>query len=173
MSISVIPEKIADFNVYNQGNKIIGITGEVTLPSFTQKTETISGPGLLGEIDSPSIGQFGAIEQVIPFRTLYNNLFQYLEPRKAIDLTLRGAIEMLDGEGNKKEVGMRVVMRGLNKGFNPGSVAAGTPMNGEVTFELTYIMIEIDGQNEFELDKLNCVYKVHGKDVLAEIKALC
>ncbi len=173
MSIPVIPEKVADFNVYSKGNKIIGISGEIALPAFTPKTETISGPGLLGEIDSPSIGQFGAMEQVLPFRTLYNNIFEYMDPRSAVDVTLRGAIELLNGEGNKKQVGMRVVMRGLFKSFNPGTVAAGSPMNGELAFELTYIMIEIDGQNEIELDKLNSVYKVHGKDVLADIKALC
>ena len=28
----VIPEKINNFNVYNDGNKLIGISDEVTLP---------------------------------------------------------------------------------------------------------------------------------------------
>lgn len=173
MSTTVIPEKVADFNVYNQGNKIIGVTAEVSLPDFVQKSESISGPGILGEIDVPSIGQFEGLEQVIPFRALHTEMFKYMNPREAIDLTLRGAIQLLDGEGNTKYVQMRIVMRGLHKGFKPGSVSAGASMNSELAFELTYIMIEIDGQNEFELDKLNSVYKVHGKDILAEIKAFC
>lgn len=173
MSVAVIPEKIADFNVYNQGNKIIGVTSEVSLPDFTQKSEAISGPGILGEIDVPSIGQFEGLEQVIPFRTLHTDMFKYMHPKTAIDLTLRGAIQLLNGEGNTKYSQLRIVMRGLHKGFKPGSVTAGSPMNSELTFELTYILIEIDGQNEFELDKLNSVFKVHGNDVLAEIKAFC
>lgn len=173
MSVATIPEKIADFNVYSNGNKLIGVTGEVTLPDLVQKSESISGPGILGEIDVPSIGQYESLEQTIPFRTIHTKMFEHMNPKTAVDLTLRGAIQVLDGEGNTKFVGLRVVMRGLQKGFKPGKVAAGSPMDSELSFELTYLMIEVDGQNEFELDKLNTVLKIHGKDVLAEVKALC
>ena len=62
MSISnnYIPEKINDFNTYLDGNKMIGVAASVTLPEVKMKTSTVSGAGINGEIDSPTIGQFGA-----------------------------------------------------------------------------------------------------------------
>lgn len=173
MSIPAIPEKIADFNVYKKGTKLIGVTAEVSLPELTQNSETISGPGILGEIDAPSIGQFGSLEQTIPFRVLYDDAFSLANPTEGIDLTLRGSIQLLDGEGNIKFIGMRVVMRGTQKGINLGSVSAGAAMGSEVTLELTYLLVEIDKQNRLELDKINSVYKINGVDVLAKSKELC
>ncbi len=34
-------------------------------------------------------------------------------------------------------------------------------------------MIEIDNVTEIELDKLNFVYKVHGKDLLEKVRKMC
>ena len=50
MAILGIPEVIHDFNIYNTGSKIIGLTGEVALPDFEAMTETISGAGILGDV---------------------------------------------------------------------------------------------------------------------------
>lgn len=36
-----IPEIINDFNVYSEGNKFIGVSGSVTLPSFDAITEEV------------------------------------------------------------------------------------------------------------------------------------
>ena len=45
-------------------------------------------------------------------------------------------------------------------------------MDAETTLELTYYMIEVDGEQVVEVDKLNGVYKVNGSDMLAGIAAL-
>lgn len=46
-------------------------------------------------------------------------------------------------------------------------------MNASATIGLTYYKIEVDGKDELELDKLNGIYKVHGRDVLSRIRSLC
>ena len=61
---------------------------------------------------------------------------------------------------------------GRVKSFKPGKVEKGETMEAEVTLELTYILIEVDGKQLIEVDKLNSVYKVNGVDMLAEINAL-
>ena len=53
-----IPSKINSFNVYKDGTRLIGISEEVTLPDFGSLTETLSGPGILGEVDDPTLGHF-------------------------------------------------------------------------------------------------------------------
>ena len=72
MSISnnYIPEKINDFNTYLDGNKMIGVAASVTLPEVKMKTSTVSGAGINGEIDSPTIGQFESMEQEIDFNAV-------------------------------------------------------------------------------------------------------
>ena len=45
-------------------------------------------------------------------------------------------------------------------------------MEAEVTVEVTYIMIEVDGEQLIEIDKLNGVYKVKGVDMLAKVRSL-
>lgn len=46
-------------------------------------------------------------------------------------------------------------------------------MDAAVTVEITYIMIELDGKQRIELDKINNVYKVNGVDLLAKIRKQC
>ena len=142
ISNNYIPEKVNNYNVYQDGNKMIGLAAEVELPSIKMKTSTIEGVGVGGEIDSPTIGQFESLEAKLKFNTLYS--FK----------------------------GLRIVMGGRVKEFNPGTVKKGDAMDAETTLELTYYMIEVDGEQVVEVDKLNGVYKVNGSDMLAGIAAL-
>ena len=56
--MKTIPTKINKYNVYNQGNRLLGTGDEVTLPSFEASSETVSGAGVLGEFDDPTVGYF-------------------------------------------------------------------------------------------------------------------
>ena len=58
ISNNYIPEKINDYNVYLDGTKMIGVAASATLPEVNMKTSTVSGVGVNGELDSPTIGQF-------------------------------------------------------------------------------------------------------------------
>ena len=49
--MKTIPTKINKYNVYNTGNRLLGMGDEVTLPSFEASSETVSGAGVLGEFD--------------------------------------------------------------------------------------------------------------------------
>lgn len=172
ISNNYIPEKINDYNVYNDGNKLIGMGTETELPSIKMKTSTVEGAGVQGEIDSPTIGQFESLEMKLKFNTLYSSAVDLMDPLNTVNLTLRGAQQVYDKIGGYAFKGMRVVVGGRVKEFNPGTVKKGDAMNAETTLELTYYMIEVDGKQVVEIDKLNGVYKVNGKDMLAGIAAL-
>lgn len=171
--MSNIPEILNDFNVYKDGNVLIGTTAEVAIPNFEAMTETISGAGILGEYEVANPGHFGAMEIEVPFRILYGDIFQLLDPTQPINLTLRGSLQITEGNGTKAFKGMRVILLGTSKQMTGGTVSAGKPMDASVTLSITYIKIEIDGSDQVELDKVNGTYKVNGVDVLSKIKALC
>ena len=172
ISNNYIPEKINDFNAYLDGNKMIGTAASVTLPETNMKTSTVSGAGVGGELDSPTIGQFESMEQEIQFNTLYSSAVDMLSPLSEVNLTFRGAQQVYDKTGGYIFKGLRIVEKGRVKKFNPGKLEKGEAMEAAATLELSYLMVEIDGKQVLEVDKLNGVYKVNGKDMLAEIKKL-
>ncbi len=173
MAIPAIPEVINDFNLYLSGGKLGGMTGEVALPDFESMTSTTSGNGILGEYEAIVLGHYGSMEQEIPFRCINEDYFKLVSPSKAVELMLRGAIQVSEKDTqNENEIGMRVVFRGRCKKIAIGTVKQWEQMGSSITLELTYIMIEMDGKERVCLDKLNTIFRVNGVDMLAKIRAL-
>ena len=172
ISNNYVPEKINDANVYIDGDKAIGASSSIDMPEVVMKSSTVSGMGIGGEIDSPSIGLFESMEQEIQFNTLYSSFANMLSPLKTVNLTIRAAQQVYDKNGGYAHKGLKVVEMGRVKKFKPGKVKKGETMEASVTIELTYIKIENDGEVLVEIDKLNSVYVVNGEDMLAEIRQL-
>lgn len=172
--MNYIPEMINNFNAYSNGSRLIGVTAEVTLPELEQMAETLSMAGMLGEINSSAIGHFGAITQEVPFSNLTVDIFSAMSPLNGVNLTFRGSEQVTDpSTGAKKFVQIRVVEKGTFEGFNPGVLKKGGAGNPTVKYGLNYILVEIGGKQKFELDKLNNVFKVNGKDILKNITKQC
>lgn len=171
--MKTIPTKVNKYHVYNKAERLLGVGDELSMPDFEASTETVGGAGILGEIDDPTVGYFGNQEMEVPFRVLDQEAVDMLDMTKAVQLTIRGAQQTTNTEGNIEFRPMRVVVRGRAAKFSPGKVKAGSPMETKVTLTVLYILIELDGEPVLELDKLNEVYKIAGKDVLAEVKEMC
>ena len=173
-SIVNVPEVINNYNVYNTGNILVGITGAVTLPSLEAITEEIQGAGILGTYETAIPGHFGSMAQEVPFRILYSDIFSIMNPNELVDLTFRSSSQY-----TVKETGalgyeqVRIAERGRLKSFNPGSLELGKAMNASVTLELMYLLIEIAGETKLEYDKLNCVFTVDGVDLLEKVRSYC
>jgi P2 family phage contractile tail tube protein len=164
--------KINAYNVYLDGTKLIGLSDEITLPDFEALTETLSGAGILGEIDEPLLGHFGASEIEIPFRTINISMFTLASMEKAINLTLRMSTQTINESNmNTDFMPSRIVIKGKNKAITGGKVKQGNGTASSIKVEILYILIEVDKQPKFELDKLNFVYKVNGKDLLEKVRA--
>ena len=160
--------------MYKDNTKLVGISDEVTLPDFESLTETLSGPGILGEVDDPTVGHFKSMEMEIPFRTMDKDLFVLSDDISSVTLTLRGSIQYtVNDSGATAFKPMRVVVRGKNKGITGGKMKQGTGTGSSIKLEVLYILIEIGGVTEIELDKLNFIYKVHDKDLLQKVRKMC
>ena len=174
MAAAGIPGVINNFNLYHKGTALVGLTGEVPLPDLEGMTESLSGLGIVGEIEEVIIGQFGSMEIEIPFRILDDDAFKIMSPVSVLDLTLRASEQYtVKATGAIDYKGMRVVVRGRQKKLTTGTIKQGGAMDASVTVEITYIMIEQNGSKKIELDKLNNVYKVNGVDLLAKVKKQC
>ena len=164
--------KINAYNVYLDGTKLLGVSDEVTLPDLESLTETLSGAGILGEIDEPLLGHFGAAELEIPFRTINEELFKLITPGASTQITLRMSTQSINEQNLQTDfMPSRVVVTGKVKSLSGGKVKQGSGTGTSVKIELLYILIEVNKKPKFELDKLNFVFKVDGVDLLSTVRS--
>lgn len=172
ISDNYVPEKINEYNAYLDGEKMVGVVPDVDLPEIGMKASEVEGAGMLGVLDSPSIGQFESMEQEVKFNVLYSSAINMLNPLEAVNLTFRAAQQVYDKTGGYAFKGLRIVEQGRVKKFKPGKLKRAEGMEATITMELTYILVEVDGTVMLEIDKLNQKYIVNGKDMLAGIAEL-
>ena len=166
-----LPHSISMFNIYSENKLCVGVSGDITLPNFEAMAETLSGSGILGEIEVSADGQYGAMQIDIPFLRVYDENFSLLTPgRKTI--VLRASAKSLDtGTGGSVEEGLKIKIVGTPKGLELGKLAAGKPMESKNTLEILAIKIELGDKVLIELDKLNTICIINGVDVLAKVKS--
>ncbi len=174
-STLVFPEVINNFNVYDGGDRLQGVSAEVTLPNMQAITAEITGAGVLGSYNTAVVGMYQSITQEIPFRIINREFFSLINSSKQAEIVLRASQQNVNRQtgGTISSQGMRVVFRGRPSGANLGTLKQADMMNASVTLELTYLLVEIGGETAFELDKLNEVCKINGVDVLADIRNQC
>lgn len=167
--MSQVPERLTNFNAYNDGKKLVG-TVDVTMPEVAFMTDTISGAGIAGEIDSPVIGMVQSMTSTLTWRTITKAAAVLASPRvHAIEL--RGSQEVFDqSTGTKTAQALRVAMRVQPKNLNLGSLEVGSSTGTESEFEVTYLKVILAGEEILEIDKFNFICKIDGTDYLADVR---
>lgn len=171
-AITTIPEVINNFNVYNQGEVLVGVSNSITLPNFDAITEEIMGAGILGSYETAIPGFYSSMSQEVGFRTLDQDIFKIMNPGELVDLTFRASQQStVKASGALDFKGMRIVERGRLKSFTPGTLELGKQMNAVVTLELLYFLCEVDSKVMLEYDKLSTVFTVNETDLLEKVRA--
>jgi len=164
-----ISEKLINYSAYLNGTSYLG-TVDVELPNLEAMTETVSGAGIAGEVDSPVLGHYAAMTVTLNWRTL--NIPQFkLAKQKSHALDFRGAQQVFDAAtGTYDSQGIKVSVRGVPKSTSVGKLAVGATTDSSNELEVTYLKIEIDGMRVVEIDKFNFIAFVDGEDVLAKVR---
>src|SRR5699024_5698038 len=116
ISSNLVPEVINDYNVYGQdGLLLIGLADEITLPKISSKKTTLSGSGILGEIDAPVPGQIESSEMQIKWNHLYSDAARMMNPNETVQITIRAAQQTANKEGGVVYKGLRIVCSGHPK----------------------------------------------------------
>lgn len=93
ISSDLVPQVINDYNAYTEDDLLIGLADEITLPKIKNKTTSVSGMGIAGEVDSPVPGQFESMEATLNWNTMYSYATKMMNPNKNIQITLRAAMQ--------------------------------------------------------------------------------
>lgn len=167
-----IPIKLAGLSLFIGGSNNEFATGDITLPNFTNLSDTLSGAGILGEVDVPTPGHYSSMQLGISWRTIdKDSLLLVGTDIKSIEA--RGAFSEFNTSTSVIEHrAFKGVFRGMGKEFDLGSLVLNSATNTTTNVELTYAKIFIDGAEVFELDKLNSVCRINGVDVLLDINKI-
>lgn len=165
-----VPEKLINFKAYNEGSDLIGVV-DVELPSLEAMTETVTGAGIAGEIDSPTLGHYGSMTCRINFRTVTKAAAQ-LAAQRAHQLEFRGSQQIYDaGAGSYSTQSIKVVVKAVPKTVELGNLTVGAPTETGNEFEVNYIKVWVGGSELIEIDKYNFIARIGGTDYLASVRA--
>ena len=167
---NLVPERTISYRVYNSGSDYLG-TSEVELPEIAFMSDTVSGAGIAGEVESPTLGHLESMTLTLTWRVITENAMDLCAP-KSHELELRSSQQAYDASaGEYKTVPVRVVVRGTPKTISLGSLTPGEATDTEQEFEITYLKVEINKKQTIEIDKYNYVCKFGDKDYLSGVRA--
>lgn len=165
-----LSSKTIDYSIYvrDTGTAVkIGDTTEITLPSIEKLTDTIKGSGIIGEIDMPTFGQIGSMETEISIR-VSNDKFATLS--SASQLEYRWVTDAINlANGKVRPIPNKAFLTVINKKAEEGKLASGESQDGSVAFEVIGYKRICDGKEILNIDKLNGIYSINGKNLYDDI----
>ena len=165
----MIPQKLTNFMCYNRNREMMGVVDAV-LPNFQYMTESMSGAGIAGEIDSPVIGHFQSLTATINFRVPTAENLTLLAP-ETHHFDMRGNIQLQDERtGQIVNSPVRAIIQGMPKGLNVGNLGVGIHTGTSLEIEVTRIQLSANNRNIIEVDKINFRCIINGIDYLAPVR---
>ena len=85
MAVNLIPEKLINAKVYDSDGNTLVAMADVDLPDIEYLSETLSGSGIAGEFDSPTIGHVKGMKAKFKFRAIYGSDLASRPPHGGVD----------------------------------------------------------------------------------------
>ncbi len=165
-----INEPIINFAVYEDSTEYLGLA-EAGLPEATNKVEEITASGIAGSYESVITGHLDAMTLTLNWRTVTKAAISMNEPRNH-QIELRVAQQTKDTvTGTVGVTKVKHVFIVQPKKFNPGKVAPAASADTAGEYSVSYWATFIDGEKVLEIDILNFIYFMNGKDYLEEVRS--
>lgn len=160
-----LPRKLKHLNLFNDGNNYVGIVESITLPKFTRKFEKYRGGGMPGAVDVDLGLDDGALDTEFSIGGTELLLFKQMSQTTADGIQLRftGSIQR-DDTGEVQAV--ELVTRGRYKELDSGEWKTGDSNTTKVTCTNSFAKLTINGEVLYEVDLINMIELVGGKDML-------
>ena len=159
----MIPRKLRNFTCFVDGFGYVGRVSEVEPPKLAIKTEEHRAGGM----DAPAMIDMGmeALEATLTFSEYSPELFKQfgLVDGEGVAMTLRGAMQ---GDGSDAD-SIIINLRGMFKELDSGSWKAGEDTTLKATIAARYYKYTSAGSELVEVDTVNMVRKIDGRDQLA------
>ncbi len=164
-----VDEAVIGFTVYEDSVERIGIS-EVTLPEISNIVQEIEGAGIGGKYEAVILGSFESMSLTLNFRTVTKNAVSLCEPR-VHNIDLRATQQRRDTANNTVQlVSLKHVLSVFPKKTSLGKVATASTSDASGEYSVSYFATYLEGKKVLEIDPLNYIFFVNGKDYLAEVR---
>lgn len=161
-----LARKLKQMMVFNDGQSYAGLAKTVTLPKLTRKMESYRAGGMGGPVKVDlGFGDDGLqLEWTVGGLDL-QVIRQFGIPR-ASGVMIRFAGSYQDDDSGDV-VAVEVVVRGRHEEIDMGDAEPGEDTEHSIVTTCSYYKLVVDGRDEVEIDFLNMIEKIGGKDRMA------
>lgn len=164
-----VDEFVVSYAMYENGTEYMGTT-EVTLPDLEFMTEELSGAGIAGTVEEVITGNMSAMTTTFNFRTVGKWTTKLLEPR-VHNIDLRVAQQNMETkDGTTSVSSVKHIMKIKPKKTTLGKVSAASTADASGEYSVLYYALYVDGVKITEVDPLNFICIINGKDYLQEVR---
>jgi len=153
-------------NTFVDGYGFAGVASAAEVPKIEVATREFNAAGMAGPIEVRMARLANALMAKLTFEGFDPHLYETLDITEGslIPFTIKGSAEDGDGATHAHNIKMRGFLKVLDEGeWKDGE---GVPLKLEMS--LRYYKRERDRVELFEIDQENMVFRVRGKDLLAQ-----
>ena len=162
--------KLINANIYMNGNNLLGRAEEIQLPQIKHKMAEHKALGMVGSAEF--FAGIDKLECKIKWNALYPDVLRTCaNPFVAIAIQVRASLETYNGAGRISEVPAVAYISGTFKEFPLGTIKPGDNAEYETSMSVTYAKLVVNGEEIFEIDVLENIYKVGSVDILSMYKS--
>ncbi|RSC26460.1 phage major tail tube protein [Pseudomonas putida] len=162
-----MPRKLKNINLFNEGTSYLGVCKSCTLPPLSRKMEGYRGGGMNGPVKA----DLGFSDDGIQFEWKTGGL-DLLALRQFGAVKADGVMLRFAGSFQQDDTGtvsaVEVVVRGRHETIEMGEATPGEDTEHSITTTCSYYKLAVDGEVLVEIDLLNFIEIIDGKDMLAE-----
>ncbi|MBU2701687.1 P2 family phage contractile tail tube protein [Sporomusaceae bacterium BoRhaA] len=168
-NVNIMPERITGYRVYKDSVDLLGVV-DVELPKIQLISDTIKGAGILGEIETPTVGQTKPMKVKINFRTTNKPMLNLLEC-VGHNLEFREAVQKYDLAGGGRSYDKnRIIVRGFPSEGELEKLESNGANSSSIELNCIYLKYVINDETVLEIDKINYKYIVNGNDSLSIVR---
>ena len=161
--------RLTNANIYMDGNNLLGRAEEISLPMIKHKMSEHKALGMIGSAEF-----FSGIEKLeckIKWNSLYPEVLKKAaNPFKTVQLQARASLETYNSMGKLAEAPAIAYISGTFKEFPLGNIKAGDNAEYETNLAVNYAKLIVAGEEIFEIDILENIYKVSGVDIMQDYR---
>lgn len=162
-----MPRKLKNLNLFNEGNSYLGVSKSVTLPVLARKMEAYRGGGMAGPVKA----DLGFSDDGLQMEWKTGGL-DLIALRQFGAVSAAGVMLRFAGSYQQDDTGeytdVEVVVRGRHETIDMGEATPGEDTEHTITTTCSYYKLTVDGEVIVEIDLLNFIEIIDGKDMLEE-----
>lgn len=172
--MSKISTKTIQYAIYDRTNgsaKFVEDTASYTRPEISMLSDGISGSGIMGEIDLPTLGQLDSMEMEIALNKTNERAIAMFAPG-AHTVEVRWVTNVLNSATGASSVqANKEIIKYLPKSLSLGDIENNETNEATLTGEVLTYQYIVNGKTLIKIDKLNNVFIVNGTDYSAAIRS--